>query len=83
MTKKFPCAIPSPIEEIIKLDLNRTFPSDPFFKQEKNILKLKNVLVTYSRRNITLGYCQGFNFIVGRIMKIIDNEVKIINLYFY
>ena len=77
LTKKFPVEIVSPFEEIIKLDLHRTFPTDDFFKDEKTLAKLKNVLLAYSRRNVTLGYCQGFNFIVGRIMKVIDNEVNL------
>ena len=37
---------------------------------------MKNILISYSRRNLTIGYCQGFNFIVGRILKIVENEVK-------
>lgn len=75
LTKKFPVEIVSPFEEIIKLDLHRTFPTDEYFKDERTLAKLKNILLAYSRRNVTLGYCQGFNFIVGRIMKVIDNEV--------
>lgn len=76
LTKKFPVEIVSPFEEIIKLDLHRTFPNDDYFKEERTLSKLKNILLAYSRRNVTLGYCQGFNFIVGRIMKIIENEVN-------
>ena len=30
-----------------------------------------------SRRETTIGYCQGFNFIVGKILKICGNEVII------
>ena len=41
-------------------------------KKKKN--SLKNVLKAYSRRNCTLGYCQGFNYIVGKILKVINNE---------
>ena len=29
---------------------------------------MRNVLVTYSWRNETIGYCQGMNFIVARIL---------------
>jgi hypothetical protein len=36
--------------------------------------KLKNVLLAFSRRNISIGYVQGFNFIVGRLLKVLDNE---------
>ncbi len=75
ISKDFPSYIPSPFENQIDVDLRRTFPDDPYFKEDKNILKLKNVLLAYSRRNLSIGYCQGFNFIVGRLLKIYDNEV--------
>jgi hypothetical protein len=75
ITKDFPSYIPSPFENQIDVDLRRTFPEDPYFKEDKNIIKLKNVLLAYSRRNLSIGYCQGFNFIVGRLLKIYDNEV--------
>jgi hypothetical protein len=58
------------------MDLHRTFPGDPYFEKEENIIKLKNILLAYSRRNISIGYCQGFNFIVGRLLKVYDSEVK-------
>jgi len=45
------------------------------FRKEDVLLKLKNVLLAYSRRNITIGYCQGFNFIVGKLLKIYTEEV--------
>jgi hypothetical protein len=42
---------------------------------EQNFLdKLKNILMCYSIRNTTVGYCQGMNFIVGRLLLIMDNE---------
>ena len=36
--------------------------------------KLKNILVCYSIRNTSIGYCQGMNFIVCRLLLIMDNE---------
>ncbi len=39
--------------------------------------KLRNVLLAYSRRNISIGYVQGFNFIVGRLLKINQNEEEV------
>jgi hypothetical protein len=36
--------------------------------------KLRNILLAYSKRNLSIGYVQGFNFIVGRIIKFISNE---------
>ena len=70
-------SIPSKYENQICLDLYRTFPKDPFFKKPSVIAKLKNILLAYSRRNTTVGYSQGFNFIVGRILKIVNDEVNI------
>ena len=37
---------------------------------------LKNILICYSRRNSKIGYVQGFNFIVGKILMIMKNEEK-------
>ena len=76
ITEFFPEVIPCPYENQIDMDLHRTFPDDPFFKKEENIKKLRNILIAYSRRSISVGYCQGFNFIVGRLLKIFSNEVK-------
>ena len=72
----YPDYIPSKYEKIIQADLNRTFPDDPYFKKEENIKKLKNILIAYSRRNNSIGYYQGFNFIVGRLLQLFNNEVN-------
>jgi hypothetical protein len=77
LSSLFPDYIPSPYENQIDMDLYRTFPDDPFFRDENNIKRLKNILLAYSRRNISIGYCQGFNFIVGRLLKLYNKEVKI------
>ena len=42
--------------------------------EEHFLNKLRNILVCYSIRNSSIGYCQGMNFIVGRLLRIIDNE---------
>ena len=45
---------------------------------EKSFLeKLKNILMCYSIRNTSVGYCQGMNFIVGRLLLIMDNEEQV------
>jgi hypothetical protein len=68
---------PSPYEHQINLDLLRTCPEDPYF-QSKDILKsLKRILLAYTRRNQSIGYCQGFNFIAARLLKVLRNEVLI------
>ncbi len=35
---------------------------------------LRNVLVAYTKRNPTVGYCQGMNFIVGRLLRFLDED---------
>jgi hypothetical protein len=82
LIKNYPDNILSPYENLINLDLERTFPADPFFQDEKNLKKLKNILLAFSRRESTIGYCQGFNFIVGKILKIFEDEVNIMNINF-
>lgn len=36
--------------------------------------KLRQVLHTYVKRNPTVGYCQGMNFIVGRLLQFMSEE---------
>jgi len=64
-------------EETINLDLHRTFPELNYFKKPENIQKLKNILMAFSLRNNTIGYCQGFNFIVAKLLYVINDEEKV------
>ena len=68
----YPKTIHDNYYQIIKQDLPRTYID----KNEETlyIKKLENILIAYSRRNQFMGYCQGFNFIVSFILKIINNE---------
>ena len=66
---------PNPSYSQIDLDLKRTFPEDEMFKQEHVINTLRNVLVSYTRRNPSVGYCQGLNFVAGRLLKYLSEEV--------
>ena len=77
----YPNEIISQNKHQIEIDLNRTFPEDKFFHEEETINKLRNILMTYSKRNVSIGYVQGFNFIVGRILKFISNEEKVFWLF--
>ena len=72
----YPNFIPSKFLNVIEADIERTFPNEKFFQDEKNKSMLKNILICYSRRNSKIGYVQGFNFIVGKILMIIKNEEK-------
>ena len=66
--------VPCPSEKQIMLDLRRTFPEEKKCMTEKFLEKLKNVLICYSIRNTSVGYCQGMNFIAGRILLIMGDE---------
>ena len=63
---------PNPCFNQIELDLRRTFTELKIQKSERLIIKLRNVLTTYTKRNPTIGYCQGMNFLVGRLLKVIQ-----------
>ena len=76
LVHNFPSFIPCPAVKQIELDLPRTYPNDPFFEDAGNIQKLRNVCLAYSKRNINVGYCQGFNFIIGRFLKYYNDEEK-------
>ena len=71
---EYPDYIPSKYKTIIDADLDRTCPNEDFFKKPENRKKLSNVLVAYSRRNCKIGYCQGFNFIVAKLLLIFEEE---------
>ena len=66
--------VPCPSEKQIMLDIRRTFPEEKKCMTEKFLEKLKNVLICYSIRNTSVGYCQGMNFIAGRILLIMGDE---------
>ena len=76
LIRNYPDNFLSPYENQINLDIERTFPQDTFFQEQRNLIKLKNILLAFSRRNATIGYCQGFNFIVGKILKVCEDEVN-------
>lgn len=69
--------MPNPNENQINLDIKRTFPQEKLCMEKKFLEKLKNILMCYSIRNTSVGYCQGMNFIVGRLLLIIDNEEQV------
>ena len=75
--QNFPNGTQTPMEEILKLDINRTFPHLDYFKKEENKKKLTNILTAFVRRNATIGYSQGFNFIVGKLLYVVDEEEKV------
>ena len=53
------------------------------YKEDKEFIeKLTNVLTNYSIRNYSIGYCQGFNFIVEKIMQVMENNEVLFILNF-
>ena len=75
---EYPNYVPCLFEKNIENDLNRTFPEEEFFQDSDNINKIRNILIAFSRRNSSIGYTQGFNFIIGRMLQVMQNEVRTI-----
>ena len=75
----YPDYIPSNYDKVIIPDLKRTFPYEEAFQKEETLEQMHRILLAYSRRNSTVGYCQGFNYIIGRLMQVIKNEVIYFN----
>ena len=69
--------IPNPHENQINLDIQRTFPDEKLCMEKSFLAKLKNILLCYAIRNSSIGYCQGMNFIVCRLLLIMDNEEQV------
>ncbi|CDW83987.1 tbc domain-containing protein [Stylonychia lemnae] len=72
--KRLEMNYPNPSFNQIELDLRRTFYELKISKSEQLIDKLRNVLATYCKRNPTIGYCQGMNFLVGRLIKVMQSS---------
>ena len=67
-------SFPNPNDHQIDVDLERTYPGEDFFNDPEIIEQLRKVCVAYTIRNPEIGYCQGFNFIVGRFLQIMCEE---------
>ncbi|CDW77765.1 gtpase-activating protein [Stylonychia lemnae] len=67
-------AYPNPAFYQIELDLKRTFPEEAYYRKPKNLEKIRRILVAYVKRNPFVGYCQGMNFIVARLIKHLKEE---------
>ncbi|CAB4003880.1 Hypothetical predicted protein [Paramuricea clavata] len=64
------------VVESIKIDLHRTFPENIHFTDDLSSKKesLFNVLSAYAHYNPTVGYCQGFNYIVALLLLVVKQE---------
>lgn len=56
------------------MDLKRTFPDEEYYKLPGVMASIRRILVAYTRRNPLVGYCQGMNFILGRLIKFLSEE---------
>ena len=61
-------------EKQIDKDIRRTI-NENMQNYEQLKIKMKNILMCYSIRNSSIGYCQGFNFLVLRLLQVIKGEV--------
>ena len=66
--------VPSLYEKQIDKDIRRTI-NEKLKSNEDLKIKMKNVLMCYSIRNSSIGYCQGFNFLVLRLLEVLKGEV--------
>ena len=65
---------PNPWFYQIELDLHRTFSSDEAIYSHTSEEKMRRVLGAYIKRNPTVGYCQGLNFIVAILLNKLEEE---------
>ena len=74
LRKTYENIIISPLEEErcikqITKDLPRTFPKNKYFSENsEGFLKLKKILVSFSKYEPNIGYVQGMNFIAGSLL---------------
>ena len=79
---KYSLEVKCPSSIQIDLDLRRTFPNEEQVMDDKFQESLRNVLVCYSTRNTSVGYCQGMNFVVSRLLLIMGNEEQTFWLFY-
>lgn len=59
----------------VDLDVFRTFPHIKSQTERRRLMDpLKNILHTYVKRNPTVGYCQGMNFIAANLLECMGEE---------
>lgn len=65
---------PNPCFYQIELDLPRTFSGNDIVYTKENEGKMRRVLSAYIKRNPTVGYCQGMNFIAAILLNQLEEE---------
>ena len=67
--------MPETYREQIELDLKRTFTDDKAFSKDKKLQNaVLNILLAYAKRNTSIGYCQGMNYLGSLIARVIRDE---------
>ena len=67
--------MPDPYREQISLDLKRTFTDDrEFVENVEYVEKMNNILISYAKRNSSVGYWQGMNYLAGMIVRVVEDE---------
>jgi len=70
--------LPESTEELIKLDVSRSFVNNKSISR----ISLTNMLRVYAYQNSDILYCQGMNFIAGFLLKICQgNEIFAYNIF--
>ena len=64
---------PNQMFEKYKRDISRAFPNDQFYTAEIKE-SISRIIEAYIWRNPTVGYIQGFNFLVFRLRKVLQEE---------
>ncbi|KAF8963126.1 rab-GTPase-TBC domain-containing protein [Flammula alnicola] len=66
---------PDSVANEIEKDVGRTMPLNIFFGGDgAGVDKLRRVLIAYSRRNRSVGYCQGMNLITSTLLLVHADE---------
>ncbi|KAJ7871591.1 rab-GTPase-TBC domain-containing protein [Mycena leptocephala] len=69
------CGGPGGVETEIEKDVGRTMPLNVFFGGDgAGVVKLRRVLIAYSRRNPAVGYCQGMNLVTSTLLLVHADE---------
>ena len=68
--------MPNIYKNLIEVDLDRTFAEDEDFIKNNPVNKNKilNILLSYAKRNPSIGYCQGMSFLTGTILRVVRDE---------
>ena len=64
---------PNPMFEKFRRDISRAFPNDSYYTAEVKE-SISRIIEAYIWRNPTVGYIQGFNFLVFRLRKVLNEE---------